>query len=84
MSSTWTDRQFNQFLLPTIFNTAPDSLCYFATSSFKEDHEMVFAHSYLAPRNILVTEDGHATAVLDWENTSWYLRYREYVGAYSE
>lgn len=45
---------------------------------------MVFAHSYLAPRNILVTEDGHATAVLDWENTSWYLRYREYVGAYSE
>lgn len=78
------ERQFNQFLFSRILNIVPDVLHYFATSSFGEDHEIVFTHGDLASRNILVDEDGHVTAVLDWENAGWYPEYWEYVRAYSE
>ncbi|ODM23959.1 hypothetical protein SI65_01549 [Aspergillus cristatus] len=62
------ERQFHQFLFSRSLDTVPDRLRYFATSSFKEDHEIVFTHGDLAPRNILVDEDGHVRAVLNWEN----------------
>lgn len=47
------ERQFNQFLFSRILNTVPDALRYFATSSFREDYEIVFTHGDLVPRNII-------------------------------
>lgn len=44
----------------------------------------MFAHGDLAPRNILVDEHGHVTAILDWENAGWYPEYWEHVRAYRE
>lgn len=35
------ERQFNQFPFSRILNTVPDALRYFATSSFREDYEIV-------------------------------------------
>lgn len=40
-----------------------------------------FTHGDLAPRNILVQEDGTVTAIVDWETAGWYPEYWEYTKA---
>ncbi|KAJ5434623.1 hypothetical protein N7491_005218 [Penicillium cf. griseofulvum] len=44
---------------------------------------MVFTHGDLAPRNILVDDHGHVTAVLDWEIAGWHPEWCETVSAYT-
>jgi aminoglycoside phosphotransferase len=44
----------------------------------RNDHEIVFTHSDLTLRNILV-KDGRISGVVDWENAGWYPEYWEYT-----
>lgn len=76
-----TEREFNQFMFSKIISKVPDAFRYHAARVFKENHEIVFTHSDLAPRNILV-KDGHVTGILDWEHSGWYPEYWEYERAY--
>lgn len=45
------------------------------------EHDIVFTHNDLAPRNILV-RDGNVVAILDWEFSGFYPSYWEYVKAW--
>ncbi|KOS45654.1 hypothetical protein ACN38_g3381 [Penicillium nordicum] len=44
----------------------------------KSDHA-VFAHGDIAPRNIMVDENGNITGIIDWEYAGWYPDYWEYA-----
>lgn len=76
------EHAFNEFLFSKIIDIVPDALRYYATSTFREDHEIVFTHGDLAPRNILVDDNACVTAILDWEEAGWYPAYWEHVRAY--
>lgn len=39
----------------------------------------VFTHGDIAPRNIMVTDSGSITGLIDWENAGWYPDYWEYA-----
>lgn len=39
----------------------------------------VFTHGYIAPRNIMVDEEGLVTGIVDWETAGWYPDYWEYA-----
>lgn len=39
----------------------------------------VFAHGDIGPRNIIVDEDGHVKALLDWESSGWFPDWWEYA-----
>lgn len=41
---------------------------YYAKNSLRDDHELVFTHGDLAPRNITVDDHFHVSFILDWEN----------------
>ncbi|PWY94567.1 hypothetical protein BO94DRAFT_563174 [Aspergillus sclerotioniger CBS 115572] len=75
------ESQFNDFLLSKIISKVPDTFRYHATRTLKDNHEIVFTHSDLAPRDILV-RDGRVTGILDWEHTGWYPEYWEYERTY--
>ena len=45
----------------------------------KKQHKILFAHGDLNPWNILVTYDGHLSAILDWESAGWYPEYWDYT-----
>ena len=45
-------------------------------------HKIVFTHGDLLPWNILVSNDGHVTAIIDWEASGWYPEYWEYTTAW--
>lgn len=47
----------------------------------RKRHRIVFTHGDLNMRNILVTEDGKLSGVVDWENAGWYPEYWEYTKA---
>jgi len=47
----------------------------------KVKHKIVFTHGDVMPQNILVTEDGHLSAILDWEAAGWYPDYWEFSTA---
>lgn len=76
------EKEFNEFILNDIVSVAPDLLRHYAKAALWEGHEIVFAHCDFEPRNILV-EDGHVTAILDWEYAGWYPEYWEYALVYS-
>lgn len=44
----------------------------------RSDHS-VFTHADIAPRNIMVDEQGRITGILDWEYAGWYPDYWEYA-----
>lgn len=39
----------------------------------------VFTHGDIAPRNIMVDENGNITGIIDWEWAGWYPDYWEYA-----
>ncbi|OJD26514.1 hypothetical protein ACJ73_02109 [Blastomyces percursus] len=75
------EQLFNEFILSDIVRTAPDLLRHNAKHALEDSHQIVFTHADLAPRNILVNEDGRVTALLDWGKAGWYPEYWEYVRA---
>ncbi|KXG47389.1 Aminoglycoside phosphotransferase [Penicillium griseofulvum] len=74
------EQQFNEFILGDLVQSAPDLLRHYAKHALSNNHEIVFTHSDISPRNILV-EGGHVTAILDWEDAGWYPAYWEYTQA---
>lgn len=50
-----------------------------AAVSHDKQHDIVFTHGDLNPRNILATEDGKITGIVDWENAGWFPEYWEYT-----
>ncbi|KAL0950466.1 hypothetical protein HGRIS_010413 [Hohenbuehelia grisea] len=63
----------------TILTKVEDPSVQNCLTRFKErEHEIVFSHGDLAPRNILV-EDGKIAAILDWECAGWCPEYWEVV-----
>lgn len=64
------EQHFDDLILGDVVESAPDLLRHYAKFALIDDHEIVFTHSDLSPRNILV-ENGHVTAILDWEFAGW-------------
>ena len=52
-----------------------------AARHHKKQHDIVYSHGDFNPWNILVTYDGHLSAILDWEQAGWYPEYWEYTRA---
>ena len=74
------EQQFNEFILGDIVKSAPELLRHYAKFALMDNHEIVFTHSDLSPRNILI-EGGRVTAILDWEYAGWYPEHWEYIQA---
>lgn len=45
-------------------------------------HKIVFTHGDLSPMNLLIQEDGHVSAIVDWEASGWWPEYWEFVLAW--
>lgn len=78
------ERMFNEFILSDIVSSAPRPMWHYAKYALEDNHEIVFTHADLAPRNILVGENGQVTAILDWEYAGWYPEHWEYIKALRE
>lgn len=73
-----TEQQFNESNWGDLVQSAPDLLRHYAKYALTDDHEIVFTHADISPRNILV-EEGHFIVILDWEDAGWYPAYWEYT-----
>ncbi|KAJ5221445.1 Aminoglycoside phosphotransferase [Penicillium citrinum] len=73
-----TEQQFNESNWGDLVQSAPDLLRHYAKYALTDDHEIVFTHADISPRNILV-EEGHVIVILDWEDAGWYPAYWEYT-----
>ena len=79
-----TESEFNKWLVSLIH---PESMQYrglFYIDTIqnclrKYNHQLRFAHGDLGLHNILVSEDGMITAIIDWEFAGWYPEYWEYI-----
>ena len=47
----------------------------------KYSHRITFAHGDFKAHNILVGDDGHLSALLDWESAGWYPEYWDFTTA---
>lgn len=75
------EKLFNEFILSDIVEKAPPLLKHYAKYALRDDHEVVFTHGDLAPRNIIIDEQCHVKAILDWEFGGWYPEHWEYIKA---
>jgi aminoglycoside phosphotransferase len=72
------DAEFHDFLTRDVSTDVKEK----AAASHKVEHEVVFTHADLNPRNILVDERGRITGIVDWECAGWYPEYWEYTKAH--
>jgi len=72
--------RLNEQLFTKMAPFIPDIIQPYASRKRKDN--LVFTHGDLAPRNILVDDQGHVTAILDWEYAGWYPEWSEAVKAY--
>jgi aminoglycoside phosphotransferase (APT) family kinase protein len=77
-----TEKEFNSFLFDDLVHTVPRLTKHYARHALFDNHEIVFTHGDLVPRNILVDENAKVTAILDWEEAGWYPEYWEYKKAF--
>lgn len=70
--------QENLFTMTSL--VAADTLLQYPLAKRKDN--LVFTHGDLAPRNVLVDEQGHVTALLDWEYAGWHPEWWEAARAY--
>lgn len=70
---------FNEYLIGAIPKSLAVTLKKALEEQLRTDHRVVFTHGDLAPRNIMVSEEGKVTGVIDWEDAGWYPAYWEYV-----
>ncbi|KGO75643.1 Aminoglycoside phosphotransferase [Penicillium italicum] len=52
-----------------------------ATEIRKYSHKITFTHGDFKAHNILVGDDGHLSAFLDWESAGWYPEYWDFTTA---
>ncbi|KAL2362838.1 hypothetical protein RJZ56_004253 [Blastomyces dermatitidis] len=79
-----TESEFNNWLVSLIHPESKQyrGLFYIDTIQNclrKYNHQLRFAHGDLGLHNILVSEDGMVTAIIDWEFAGWYPEYWEYI-----
>ncbi|CAG8104885.1 unnamed protein product [Penicillium nalgiovense] len=72
----------DEYLFSRLTTSVPDLVQNYMGIN-RADDNMVFTHGDLAPRNILVDDHGHVTAVLDWELAGWHPEWVETVRAYT-
>jgi aminoglycoside phosphotransferase len=72
-----TEADFNKYLTDPFW----DDIRKRAAVSHNIQHEIVFTHGDLNPRNILA-ENGKITGIVDWENAGWFPEYWEYTKAH--
>ncbi|CAG8909314.1 unnamed protein product [Penicillium egyptiacum] len=72
----------DEHLFSRLTTSVPDLVQNCLRTSRSED-STVFTHGDLAPRNILVDDHGHVTAVLDWEFAGWQPEWFETIRAYT-
>jgi len=72
--------QFNDFLSSGEAHTRARPLIKLLRTLMRNDHRLVFTHSDLSPRNIMI-EGLEVSGVLDWEFAGWYPEYWEYAKA---
>ncbi|KAL7947775.1 kinase-like domain-containing protein [Trichoderma barbatum] len=77
-----TEREFNRFILEDIANTTPNMLRLYAKYALSHNHQIVFTHGDIAPRNIIIGEDFKIAAIIDWEEAGWYPEHWEYIKAF--
>jgi aminoglycoside phosphotransferase (APT) family kinase protein len=53
-----------------------------ALRALPTDHNMVFTHGNICPKNILVDEDGKVVSILDWSEAGYAPAFWEYVKSY--
>ena len=77
-----TEAELNSWLLSLLH---PESQEWFLDfhletikAGMKDDHKWRLSHGDMGPHNVLV-ENGHITAVIDWELSGWYPEYWDYV-----
>lgn len=92
MSSTTIsdESEFNDFLMTSDDTSEEDMRRRMLRSFLRNDHQIVFTHADLHPRNVMVSISGGSdpkggtvkvTGILDWEMSGWYPVYWEYVKA---
>ena len=52
-----------------------------ASRLHEKQHNIIFQHGDLNQYNILVTYDGHLSAIIDWESAAWYPEYWDFTTA---
>ncbi|KAI1124012.1 kinase-like domain-containing protein [Nemania abortiva] len=71
--------EFHDWLVkPPMRLDSQSTYWYEITTQLREDFPIVFTHSDIAGRNIIV-RDGKIVALLDWEYAGWYPEYWDYV-----
>ena len=85
------ENEMNEAMLSRLAETEPpSSIRLFRTIlSDLPDHKIVFTHTDLQARNILVRRGGHGTAdhgkikltIIDWEYSGWYPEYWEFCNS---
>ena len=68
------EQEFNKYLTDPFW----DDIRKRAAVSHGVQHDIVFTHGDLNPRNILA-ENGRITGIVDWENAGWFPEYWEYT-----
>ncbi|KAK0763918.1 hypothetical protein N5P37_003308 [Trichoderma harzianum] len=77
-----TEREFNSYIMEDITSTTPNMLRRYARHALSHNHEIVFTHGDIAPRNIIIGEDKKVAAIIDWEESGWYPEHWEYMKAF--
>lgn len=72
-----TEAEFNRYLTDPFW----EEIRRCAAKSHNIQHDIVFTHGDLNPRNILA-ENGRITGIVDWENAGWFPEYWEYTKAH--
>lgn len=72
-----TESEFNKYLTDPFWNEIRKR----AAVSHDVQHDIVFTHGDLNPRNILF-ENGKISGIVDWENAGWFPEYWEYTKAH--
>jgi len=79
------EAQFNDLIISAYHDRWGETRPKFHTflrSLYRDNHRILFTHGDLAPRNIMVSDDGRITGIIDWEYAGWYPEYWEYVKAH--
>src|SRR5437762_6579058 len=76
------EAQLNDFIASAYLARWGGKFHMFLRSIYRDDHRILFTHSDISPRNIMVSEEGHITGIIDWEYAGWYPEYWEAAKAF--
>ncbi|CAG8125091.1 unnamed protein product [Penicillium salamii] len=73
------EKAYNEWRLADVYDDVRKTVKPAISFALPNDHEIVFTHNDISPRNIHVDESGNITAIVDWEASGFYPEYQEYV-----